>query len=182
MNALTQRHTPRRDPRSDRDPAVTGSAAPSSTDDPQAPSHESVDFRCSAAQERFWLLDRLEPGNPAYNVAVRWRLEGTISPLLLEQAWERILQRHEILRTVFIEEDSKPIQRVLPPHPFRLTEIDLTPLAESERQAEADRIGLIEARAPFDLSSGPLIRVTLLRLGAAEAIMLVTSHQVVCDG
>ena len=65
------------------------------------------DFPCSVAQERFWLLDRLEPGNPAYNVAVRWRLEGEVSSELLESAWNEILARHEILRTRFLEVDGR---------------------------------------------------------------------------
>ncbi len=69
---------------------------------PAAPESEYTDFPCSVAQERFWLLDRLEPGNPAYNVAVRWRLEGAVSTPLLERAWNEILVRHEVLRTRFL--------------------------------------------------------------------------------
>lgn len=141
-----------------------------------------TDFPCSIAQERFWLLDRLDPGASAYNVAVRWRLQGTVSGAVLEQAWFKIIERHEILRTVFLEVDGAPIQRVSPKTPFRMDERDLTQMSPEAAQAEGERVGLIEARAPFDLSSGPLLRVTLLRFSAQEAVVLVTTHQIVSDG
>jgi non-ribosomal peptide synthetase component F/thioesterase domain-containing protein len=146
------------------------------------PVQASTEFPCSVAQERFWLLDRLEPGSPSYSVAVRWRLEGRISTSLLEQAWLTIIGRHEVLRTVFPERDGKPVQRVLAVSAFRLTEIDLTGMPVEAREAECDRIGLMEARAPFDLTTGPLVRVTLVRMAASSAILLVTTHQVVSDG
>jgi non-ribosomal peptide synthetase component F/thioesterase domain-containing protein/acyl carrier protein len=141
-----------------------------------------IDFPCSVAQERFWLLDRLEPGNPSYNVAVRWQLLGQVDEQLLERTWREIIGRHEVLRTRFLELDGKPVQRVVASCAFKLGVVDLTSLTQSERAAEGDRIGLIEARAPFDLGSGPLLRVVLLRFSAEQAIILVTSHQIVCDG
>jgi hypothetical protein len=141
-----------------------------------------TDFPCSVAQERFWLLDRLEPGNPSYNVAVRWRLEGHIAADLLERAWREIIARHEILRTRFLEIEAKPVQRVASHSTFKLVEIDLSSLAEAARAEEGDRIGLIEARAPFDLSTGPLLRVVLLRHSPTSAVILVTTHQIVSDG
>ncbi len=143
---------------------------------------ERTDFPCSVAQERFWLLDRLDPGNSAYNVAVRWRLEGRVSSDVLERAWLQIIERHEILRSVFVEVEGTPIQRVTPQARFRLSEIDLSNLPPESQQAEGDRIGIIEARAPFDLAAGPLIRATLLRFSPTLSIILVTTHQVVSDG
>jgi non-ribosomal peptide synthetase component F/thioesterase domain-containing protein len=143
---------------------------------------ERTDFPCSIAQERFWLLDRLDPGNASYNVAVRWRLEGRIASDLLERSWLKIIERHEVLRTTFREVDGAPIQRVSPNAQFRLNEIDLSALGPDQRQAEGDRIGVLEARAPFDLATGPLIRVTLLRFSPTTSIILVTSHQIVSDG
>ena len=141
-----------------------------------------TDFPCSVAQERFWLLDRLDPGNASYNVAVRWRLEGRVATDLLEKAWLEIIERHEILRTTFHEVDGAPIQRISPMAQFRLNEIDLRSLSPEDQQAEGDRIGVIEARAPFDVATGPLIRATLLRFSPTTSIILVTSHQIVTDG
>jgi len=143
---------------------------------------ERTDFPCSVAQERFWLLDRLEPGNNSYNVAVRWRLEGRVSSELLEHTWNIIIQRHEILRTKFLEVDGSPVQRIQPHANFRMAEIDLSSLPPDQQQAEGDRIGVIEARAPFDVEAGPLLRVTLLRFSPVLSIILVTTHQIVSDG
>ena len=162
------------------DSAATGAGSEQSA----APvgENERTDFPCSVAQERFWLLDRLDPGNSAYNVAVRWRLEGRVSGAVLEKAWLQIIERHEILRSVFVEVEGTPVQRVTPQARFRLSEIDLSNLPPDAQQAEGDRIGIIEARAPFDLATGPLIRATLLRFSATLSIILVTTHQVVSDG
>jgi amino acid adenylation domain-containing protein len=154
------------------DPALTDADA----------SPERTDFPCSIAQERFWLLDRLDPGNASYNVAVRWRLEGRVATDLLERSWLKLIERHEILRTTFHEVDGTPIQRVAPGPQFRLNEIDLSTLSANQRQAEGDRIGVLEARAPFDVATGPLIRATLLRFSPTTSIILVTSHQIVSDG
>lgn len=139
-------------------------------------------FPCSIAQERFWLLDRIAPGNPALNVAFRWQLRGHVDAPRLEQAWLRLIARHEVLRTVFREVDGRPVQDVRPHTPFRMATIDLASRPEDERDAEGERIAIIEARAPFDLGEGPLIRATLLRRSAGESVLLVTSHQIVTDG
>jgi len=141
-----------------------------------------IEFPCSVTQERFWLLDRLEPGNPSYNVAVRWRLEGRIATPLLEQAWREIIARHEVLRTHFLERAGKPVQQVAPQGTLRIIEVDLSGLSEAQADAESDRIGVIEARAPFDLGSGPLLRVVLVRHCATTSILFVTTHQIVSDG
>ncbi|HWM65642.1 MAG TPA: condensation domain-containing protein [Steroidobacteraceae bacterium] len=165
--------------------SIAAEDAQRSAEDSTAPADllEAItDFPCSVAQERFWLLDRLEPGNASYNVAVRWRLEGRIATELLEEAWQEIIARHEVLRSHFLEVDGKPIQRVAPRGAFKLVEIDLSTLPADARPAEADRIGLIEARAPFDLSGGPLLRVMLLRYSPTTAVILITTHQIVSDG
>ncbi len=143
---------------------------------------DRTDFPCSVAQERFWLLDRLDPGNSAYNVAVRWRLDGRVATDLLEKTWLKIIERHEVLRTVFLEVNGTPIQRLMPSAPFRLNEIDLSTLTPELQKTESDRIGVIEARGPFDLASGPLVRATLLRFAPTVSIILVTTHQIVSDG
>jgi len=155
-------------------------AGPANAEAANAP--DRTDFPCSVAQERFWLLDRLDPGNASYNVAVRWQLDGRVATDILERAWLEIIDRHEILRTVFLEVDGAPVQHLLPKCPFRLAEIDLSALPPDQRPIEGDRIGLIEARAPFDVNTGPLIRVTLLRFSPAQSIILVTTHQIVSDG
>jgi non-ribosomal peptide synthetase component F len=162
--------------------APTDSLAPVDPNSGDARDHERTVFPCSVAQERFWLLDRLDPGNASYNVAVRWRLEGRVDTELLERTWLLIIERHEILRTVFEEANGVAVQRVCPTCAFKLAEIDLQALPPDEQGAEGDRIGGLEARAPFDLGSGPILRATLLRFSPTVSIILVTIHQIVSDG
>lgn len=143
---------------------------------------EAQHFPCSLAQRRFWVLDQLDPGNPSLNVAVRWRLEGKVTHEHLQAAFQRILHRHEVLRTAFEAVDGDPRQRVEPVLNFQVPLIDLSGLPESQALAEATAVAQQEARTSFDLSSAPLIRVTHLRLSESAALILVTAHHSVCDG
>jgi len=138
-------------------------------------------FPCSQAQRRFWVLDRIDPGNPALNIAVRWRLEGRVPTADLDQAFARIIARHHSLRTFFAVEDGEPVQIVEPFLSFHIPDIDLSALAEEDAYAEAERIAQLEARASFDLSAAPLIRVTQLRVRESVSIVLVTLHRMICD-
>jgi amino acid adenylation domain-containing protein len=137
---------------------------------------------CSHAQRRFWVLDRLDPGDPALNVAVRWRLEGDVPVASVERAFRLILQRHEVLRTYFEPSGGDPVQIVTPRVSFRIPVIDLTSSPEPQALAEAERIAKIEARASFDLSMPPLIRVTLVQIRKDLCFLFVTAHHTVCDG
>src|SRR5579871_1116628 len=80
--------------------------------DPLFSAIEPDRFPCSLGQRRFWILDQLDPGNPSLNVAVRWRLEGTVSIEQLEHALELILARHAVLRTGIVAIDGSPMQVV----------------------------------------------------------------------
>ena len=98
---------------------------------------ESYGFPATLAQQRFWFLDQLEPGNTAYNIAVRWRLLGHIDPSLIEQAFNEILRRHEVLRTRFIEQDGVPLQIIEPNLTIEVPVFDLRLYSEAEREAQA---------------------------------------------
>jgi amino acid adenylation domain-containing protein len=133
----------------------------------------------SFAQQRLWILDRLEPGKPIYNVPAAVRLETGDAELdlaALELALAEIVARHEALRTTFVRRGGEPVQRIERQVPVRLGLHDLR--AAGERAA---RLALDEARAPFDLELGPLFRFTLLRLPEEERL-LVTFHHIVADG
>jgi amino acid adenylation domain-containing protein len=141
-----------------------------------------IQYPASLAQQRFWVLDKLEPHNPALNVAVRWRIEGDLSAELIEKAFAQIIARHEPLRTSFVEIDGEPFQVVRPEVSLRVPSIDLTARSEAEAFAQCDRLARIEATTPFSLAAAPLIRVTHLRVRPDIAIVLVTAHHAVCDG
>ena len=147
-----------------------------------AETRRAVHYPASLAQQRFWVLDKLEPRNPALNVAVRWRIEGDLPAELIERAFVQIVERQETLRTSFIEIDGEPFQVVRPKVSLRVPSIDLTARPEAEAFAECDRIARTEATTPFDLALAPLIRVTYVRVRADIAIVLVTTHHTVSDG
>jgi amino acid adenylation domain-containing protein len=135
----------------------------------------------SFAQERLWFLHQLEPGSPAYHISGALGLSGPLLPGVLARALERIVARHEVLRTVFAEgETGDPVQRVLPPFPFPVPLIDLSGLPEPA--AEAERLGLAAARRLFDLERGPLVRALLLRVADQEHRLAVVIHHIVSDG
>lgn len=143
---------------------------------------ESFIFPATLAQQRFWFLDQLEPGNTAYNIAVRWKLLGPVDPACIERAFNEILRRHEVLRTKFLEEDGVPFQVTVPSLNIEVPVFDLRSLPEDEREAEAERATLEVAKQPFDLRTLPLIRAALIRLADEEHTVLVTVHHIVADG
>jgi amino acid adenylation domain-containing protein len=143
---------------------------------------ETFEFPASFAQQRLWFLDQLESGSHFYNMSFAVRFHGRLNVGALKQTLGEVVRRHEVLRTTFASEDGQPVQVVHPPAPVELPTVDLTHLPEAEREEEARRLAGEEARRPFDLSTGPLLRVTLLRLGEEDHVVLFMMHHIVCDG
>jgi amino acid adenylation domain-containing protein len=132
------------------------------------------------AQRRMVFLHQLAPDSAAYTSAVRYRLCGELDLSALERALTDVVARHAVLRTVLPVEGGRPVQQVLPPHPVRLSIVDLSGSAERDRECE--RLQAEEQAEPFDLASGPLVRFRLLRLGERESLLLCTFHHAVVDG
>ncbi|MGU3496024.1 condensation domain-containing protein [Xanthobacteraceae bacterium A53D] len=143
---------------------------------------ERLLFPCSSSQERCWFVDAMDRCSPALNVALRWELSGPIDEALVERAFNTIVERHEVLRTRFVERDGTPMQEVAPRLRLKLAVVDLRSLAEDTRPTEARRLAEREAHVPFDIHDLPLVRITLLRLAADKANILLTVHQIVFDG
>ena len=97
-------------------------------------------FPATVGQQGFWYLDRLQPGNPAYNIAVRFRLQGPLRPEELERAFNEIVRRHEALRTVFTVVDDLPAQMVLPRLAVRLQRHDLRGVIALAPAADLQRV------------------------------------------
>jgi alpha-ketoglutarate-dependent taurine dioxygenase len=143
---------------------------------------ESNTFSLSFAQQRLWFLDQLEPGSFAYNIPAAVRLRGSLDVAALERSLNEIMRRHEALRATFHAVEGKPVQVIAPPGLIPLRLICLDELVEAAREAEAWRTIIAEAKQPFDLSTGPLLRATLLRLDIEEHIILLTMHHIISDG
>lgn len=133
-------------------------------------------------QQGLWVLDQLMPGTSLYHTPMAVRLTGALDVDALRNALNSIVARHDALRTSFMTLDGTPSQVVAAVVTLELPLSDLSSELEAEREAAAQRILQHEARKPFDLSQGPLIRSLLVRLGEQEHILLVTMHHIVTDG
>ncbi len=149
------------------------------------------DLPLSFAQERLWLVDRLAPGSAAYNLPSAIRLEGALDASALAATLDELVRRHEPLRTVFPVRDGGPVQVILPAGGLPLRRVDLAGVPAARREEEARRLATEEARRPFDLAAGPLLRAVLLAMhpgaanggaAAADHLMLLTLHHIVSDG
>ncbi|MYX40927.1 non-ribosomal peptide synthetase, partial [Streptomyces sp. SID89] len=135
----------------------------------------------SFAQQRLWFLDRLGPGNAAYNLPYALRLSGPVDLDTAVRAFQALVRRHETLRTAFPSVDGEPTQTVAPAdtHVWEPRVVDLRGADDAEEQAR--RLAAQDARAPFDLGRGPLLRVTLVALAERETVALITLHRIVAD-
>ena len=136
----------------------------------------------SFAQERFWMLHQLEPDSPASNLAGVLHLAGTLDRGALERSFTEVIARHEILRTRFAEAHGRVAQIVDPVAPIALPVHDLSALSPAARAAEIQRLSVDEPRRPYDLTRGPLLRLTLLLVAEHEHILVLAMHHVVSDG
>ncbi len=135
----------------------------------------------SFAQQRLWFIDQLEAGSPFYNSPAAVRLTGALDLTALGRTFTEVVRRHEVLRTHFAVAGGEPVQVIAEVDEVRVPVTDLSQMGGSERVAEVERLAREEAQRPFDLSRGPMLRVSVLRLGEGEHIVLLTLHHIVSD-
>ena len=159
--------------------ADAGAAAP-----PLRPVPRDGELPLSFAQERLWVLDRLAPGSPAYNVPALLALGGALDRGALAAALAALVRRHEALRTTFALRGDRPVQVVAAAAaaPGALPVIDLAALPPARAAREARRWAAAEARRAFDLARGPLLRPTLVRETPDRHRLLLDLHHIVVDG
>jgi hypothetical protein len=136
----------------------------------------------SFGQQRLWFLDQLVPGSAAYNIHQALRLGVALDEVVLGRCLNEIVARHEALRTVFVAVDGEPAQVVVPGLEVVVGVVDLCGAPVGERERLALEVATREARQPFDLARGPLLRAKLVRLGERDCLFLVTMHHIVSDG
>ena len=136
----------------------------------------------SFAQQRLWVIDQMFPQSAVYNMPIAVYLKGDLRVELLEKSLNDIISRHETLRTTFAEVDGEPVQVIAESawHPLPL--VDLRELPEIERKAAMQRLVQEAAVQPFDLSTGPLIRFSLLQMSASEHVFVLNMHHIITDG
>ncbi|MES2299303.1 MAG: amino acid adenylation domain-containing protein, partial [Pseudomonadota bacterium] len=138
----------------------------------------------SYEQQRLWVLDRLDrAAGAAYHIPAALRLRGSLDKDALRRALDRVVERHESLRTTFASIDGQPVQLICALEGgFALREQDLRHLSGHDQQLALARIGAAETGERFDLATGPLVRGQLLHLAQDEHVLLVTQHHIVSDG
>jgi amino acid adenylation domain-containing protein len=136
----------------------------------------------SFAQERLWFLDQLDPDSRAYNQPKAIRLKGALDVAALHKALDTIVARHEALRTTFLAIDEQPVQVVSESRSVDLPTIDLSAMVGDERDAELQRIMQVLSEQRFDFSRDLMLRSALLKLGAAEHVLLLVTHHIASDG
>ncbi|QNH20776.1 non-ribosomal peptide synthetase [Xanthomonas sp. GW] len=148
------------------------------------PADRTEPLPLSLAQHRLWFLDRLDASaSAAYHIPAALRLSGALNREALQATLDRLVARHESLRTHFVVTENEPCQVVAAEdYGFTLTEQDLRSLEGEAQQREVERLAREEAGAAFDLTSGPLIRGRLLQLAAEEHVLLITQHHIITDG
>ncbi|MET0648995.1 MAG: condensation domain-containing protein [Pyrinomonadaceae bacterium] len=157
-----------------------GITAPQAAPIPRGP--RGVPRPLSFAQQRLWFLEQLEPGNSSYNLSADLRLKGRLDVRALARSLDEVVRRHEVLHTTFADVDGEPAQFAAAAAPITLDPTDISALEDTRREAELMRLAAEEARRPFDLARGPLLRASLVRLAEEEHALLVTMHHIVSDG
>ncbi|MYT26916.1 non-ribosomal peptide synthetase, partial [Streptomyces sp. SID7760] len=137
----------------------------------------------SAAQQRLYFLDQLDPGGVEYLMPAAWRFAGPLDTAALSAAIGDLTGRHEQLRVVFSHQDGVPAQRVLPAAEAAGLDVVDLPAAVREGGPEAIAAAVREvALRPFDLAAAPPFRATLLRIGAEDHVLVLAMHHIVSDG
>ena len=141
------------------------------------------DLLASYAQQRLWLLDKIEGGSSHYNMPGALRLTGDLNITALTRALNTVIGRHESLRTTFIDGgDGQPLQVIRPAALFEVAVTDLSLLPGAERDADLAELVATEASKSFDLSADLMLRAQLIKVEAQAHILLVTMHHIASDG
>ncbi|MEM9292778.1 MAG: amino acid adenylation domain-containing protein [Acidobacteriota bacterium] len=146
----------------------------------------------SYTQERMWVVQRMEPNSSAYHLPTVLELEGELDAAALDAAVVDLLERHQVLRSVFRQGPEGPYQEVLPTASVAsprgegeaqgpLAVVDLSAVDEARAEALAEALCREEALYPFDLAQGPITRTRLLRLAPRRHWLLVTQHHAAGD-
>jgi len=125
-----------------------------------------------------WLLEKLTPDLTAFNIPLAFRMRGALDPLLLEQALNAVVARHEALRTTLREHDGDVVQVIHSQLDLKMPVDDLSGLDPEVWRDIVDA----DLRRPFDMTAGPLVRAGLTRLAPDDWFLLISLHHLIFDG
>ncbi|MEO0378314.1 MAG: amino acid adenylation domain-containing protein, partial [Cyanobacteria bacterium P01_A01_bin.17] len=156
------------------------------------------DLPLSFAQQRLWFLEQLETTGATYHITTKLHLQGHLQLTALRQSLDKIVERHEILRTRFVAHEGQPTVVIDPAKPLDLPIVDLQGGSQQQQSEQLKQLFEQDAQAPFDLAQGPLLRVRIVRVDVEDAmvsdrpaseggasltaIAIVTLHHIIADG
>jgi amino acid adenylation domain-containing protein len=143
---------------------------------------DGAELQLSYAQQRVWFVSHLAPQSAVYNISAAVRLNGQLNLVALEHALSEITRRHEILRAVFPLENGRPSLKINEHQPVSIPLVQLSELTDEEQEAGLTQLVTESARQPFDLTRGPLLRLTLFRFSDQRHVILLTMHHIISDG
>ena len=132
----------------------------------------------SAGQRALWFMHQLDPASAAYNVISRWRVRSRVNVAALRAAFQRLVDRHDVLRTTFeVTAQGEPVQRVHDRQPVSFSAMAAAGWSDAEIDDRLHRA----ASVPFDLARGPVCRAELFTRGVDEHVLLLTCHHIAYD-
>ena len=143
---------------------------------------DSYELPASAAQQRFFILEEIVPGDPALHMRACVRLSGKVNIAHLEKSLRLLVERHETLRTTFQKSGDELRQIIHPALPIDLPVTALDSVPEANREEKLWESIRAEACAAIDLEAGPLVRARLFRLAPEEHVLMITAHRIIVDG
>ncbi len=139
-------------------------------------------FPLSLMQQRYWLIDQLDPGTPLYNIFFASRITGNLDVKALVRSLHEIVRRHEPLRTIFFKVDGIPMQRVCPPSDFPVPLIDLRSLSLAQQEQEEQHLLQQQPLSSFAIGQDLLLQARLIQTADTVFVLMITIHHVACDG
>ncbi|HEU5382935.1 MAG TPA: amino acid adenylation domain-containing protein [Ktedonobacteraceae bacterium] len=136
----------------------------------------------SFTQQRQWLLDHLDPEGRISTIFGAVRLSGKLEIPVLERCLREIVRRHALLRTIFLMQSEDLVQIVKPDIALPFNVLDFRTLSKDAQEAEIISLAEREQRWSFDLTQGPLLRMTVARLGEEAHVLMLVCHHMILDG
>ncbi|HHL32654.1 MAG TPA: non-ribosomal peptide synthetase, partial [Oceanospirillales bacterium] len=148
----------------------------------QAQQRNSGGQLTSYAQQRIWFIDQMDGGSVHYNMPSVLNIDGDFKLDVAQQAFTEIINRHESLRTVFVDGDNGPLQLIQQQFSFKLKRIDLSKVKSEQKHQKIDNAMQKDLNKAFDLSKDLMLRATYLQLSAQEGLLLFNIHHIAADG
>jgi amino acid adenylation domain-containing protein len=136
-------------------------------------------YTVSAGQERLWFLSKLSGGNSAYNIPAAFELDSDVKPDEISATLNFLVNRHEILRTVFVENENGELRQHI--HTIEDAQIPLETV-EVSTQLELEKSVEKLFNTDFNLETGPLLKAALIRQGSEGSVMAFVMHHIISDG